>query len=287
MIMETQKENQLEDTFREYEKSHKRGKVVGGIFVVIAGCLLLAQKMGADLPFWIFRWYSFIIALGLFVGIKHGFKNLGWLILIIIGGTFLVSEVYPEFAIKPLLWPIMIIIAGLFIIFKPRHGHKRCRNRYRQRHHRFRDPKYWDEYRSKYEEKYRAEYDAGKIVESPFIDTDSEDIIDGVAVMSGIKKKIISKQFKGGDVTVIFGGGELDFTQADIVDKATLEVTQVFGGTKLLVPANWEIKSETVSIFGSIEDKRLTRPTTLANESSKVLILRGTTIFGGIEIKNF
>jgi len=283
MIMENQKENQLEDTFRQYEKSHKRGKIVGGIFVVIAGCLLLAHRMGAELPYWLFRWYTLVIALGLFVGFKHGFKNFGWLVLIIIGGAFLVSEVYPELVLKPLLWPIMIIIAGLFIIFKPRHRHNRCRNRFRHRHHRYRDSKYWDQY----EEKYRAKFEEGKSFDSSFTDTDSEDIIDGVAFMSGIKKKIISKNFKGGDMTVIFGGVELDFTQADIAEKATLDVTQVFGGTKLLVPANWEIKSELVSVFGSIEDKRMTRPTTLVNESSKVLILKGTTFFGGIEIKSF
>lgn len=277
--METQKENQMEDNFREYEKSHKRGKIVGGIFVVIAGCLLLARQMGVDIPFWIFKWYTFIIALGIFVGIKHGFKNFGWLIPIIIGSIILISDVYPEFAIKPFLWPIAIIIAGLFIIFKPRNRHKKCReHRFRHRHHRFKDHKYWDQYRAEYESKFAA---------GPFTDTDSEDIIEGVAFMSGIKKKIISKNFKGGDITVIFGGGEIDFTQADITDKATLEVTQVFGGIKLLVPANWEIKSETVSVFGSIEDKRMSRPTTLSNEPNKVLLLRGTTIFGGIEIKSF
>lgn len=276
---EPQKENQMEDTFHEYEKSHKRGKVVGGIFVVIAGCLLLARELGVELPHWLFSWKTFLIALGLFVGFKHGFKNFSWLILILVGGAFIVADVYPELAIKHLLWPLMVILVGLFIIFKPRHRHRQCReHRFRNRHHRFRDQKYWDQYRAEYQTKYAA---------GPFTDADSEDIIEGVAFMSGIKKKIISKNFKGGDVTVIFGGGELDFTQADITEKATLEVTQIFGGTKLLVPANWEIKSETVSIFGSIEDKRMARPTTLTNEPSKVLILRGTTVFGGIEIKSF
>jgi predicted membrane protein len=281
--METQKQNQTEDLFAEYEKSHKRGKVIGGIFVVIAGCLLLAREMGVELPHWLFQWYTLIIAVGLFVGFKHGFKNFSWLVLIIVGGIFLVSEVYPEFSIKHYLWPIVIIIVGLFIIFKPRNRHRRCReHRFRHRHHRFSDPQVrtekWEQYRAEAE---KAAYN------NPFTETDSEDVINGVAFMSGIKKKIISKQFKGGEITVIFGGGEIDFTQADITDKATLEVTQVFGGTKLLVPANWEIKSETVSIFGSIEDKRMTRPATLANEPSKILILKGTTIFGGIEIKSF
>lgn len=36
----------------------------------------------------------------------------------------------------------------------------------------------------------------------------------------------------------------------------TLEITTIFGGTKLIIPSNWEIKSEAVMIFGGIEDKR-------------------------------
>ena len=121
----------------------------------------------------------------------------------------------------------------------------------------------------------------------PFPETSTDDMIDGVAFMAGIKKKIISKNFKGGDMTVIFGGVELDFSQADFTDKATLDVTQIFGGTKIIIPANWEIKSELVSVFGSIEDKRMIQPTTLGSEPNKTLILKGTTFFGGIEIKSF
>ena len=37
----------------------------------------------------------------------------------------------------------------------------------------------------------------------------------------------------------MFGGAEINFMQADIQGRVELEVNQVFGGTKLIVPAHW------------------------------------------------
>ena len=276
--METQKENRNEEVFCHYEKDHKRGKIIGGILVVIAGSLLLARELGAEIPHWVFSWKTFLIGLGLLIGIKHSFRNMSWLVLRLGGGVFLMSDIYPELVIKHFLWPVLVIIIGLFIIFKPHRHRFRQRNRFRNRDRHWRQ---WQECQEKKEEFKKND------MNYPFPETSTDDMIDGVAFMAGIKKKIISKNFKGGDMTVIFGGVELDFSQADFTDKATLDVTQIFGGTKIIIPANWEIKSELVSVFGSIEDKRMIQPTTLGSEPNKTLILKGTTFFGGIEIKSF
>jgi predicted membrane protein len=61
-------------------------------------------------------------------------------------------------------------------------------------------------------------------------------------------------------------------------------VVQVFGGTKIIVPANWTVHSEMVAIFGGIEDKR---PPQLNVAAEKVLVIVGTSLFGGIDIKSF
>ena len=77
----------------------------------------------------------------------------------------------------------------------------------------------------------------------------------------------------------------MNFGQADISTTATIDITQLFGGTNLVVPPHWNIKSEIVCVFGGIEDKRhLIKD---APESKKVLVLRGTCIFGGIDIKSY
>jgi predicted membrane protein len=57
----------------------------------------------------------------------------------------------------------------------------------------------------------------------------------------------------------------------------------MFGGTKLIVPSDWDVQSGVVTIFGGIEDKR--QPAQI--NPVKVLYLDGTCIFGGVEIKSF
>jgi predicted membrane protein len=74
--------------------------------------------------------------------------------------------------------------------------------------------------------------------------------------------------------------------QADIEERAKLNITLVFGGVKLIVPANWEIRSELVTIFGSVEDTRAIQPV-VGQEQTKLLVLTGDTVFGGIEISSY
>jgi predicted membrane protein len=87
------------------------------------------------------------------------------------------------------------------------------------------------------------------------------------------------------DSTSIFGGTDLDLTQADFTGTAVIELTTIFGGTKLIVPSNWSIKSEAVIIFGGIEDKR--KMPAIPENANKLLVLKGTVIFGGIDIKSY
>ncbi len=84
----------------------------------------------------------------------------------------------------------------------------------------------------------------------------SEDYIDATTVLGGIHKNILSKNFKGGDITIFMGGAELNLSQADIQGTAALDITQIMGGTKIIVPPNWEVRSQLTSVFGNIEDKR-------------------------------
>jgi predicted membrane protein len=255
----------FEEMCKQTEQSQRRGKVVGGILVVIAGSLFLAKELGADIPHWLFSWKTFLIALGIITGVKHNFRNAWWFFLVAIGGIFLLGDFYPMMNIKPFIWPVLIILFGLMMIFKPRR--KFNHRRWAYAHQRY----------SKYGQKgscYTRE------------DSVSEDYVESTSFMGGVKKNVLSKKFKGADITNVFGGAEINLSQADMESTATMELTNVFGGTKLIIPAHWEINSELVSVFGSIEDKRPMQPNTSLGDS-KVLILRGTTFFGGIDIKSY
>jgi len=251
---------------KKMEQEHRRGKIFGGFLIVLAGSLFLAKELGAEIPQWIFSWKMFLIAVGLMIAVKHKFMHPGWLILVLVGGTFLLTDLYPGMSIKPFLWPVLIILLGLFVIFKPRR-HKRN--------------KHWQKWHDKrhHHHRYRNEC---------FTETTSttEEVLDSTTFMGAVKKNVLTKNFKGGDMTLIFGGAEINLLQADFEGTATLELTCVFAGAKLIIPANWEINSELVSAFGSVEDKRPVQPKVI-DGSTKTLVLKGTVFFGGIDIKSY
>lgn len=255
----------FEDMCKQTEKSQRRGKVVGGILVVVAGSLFLARELGADIPHWLFTWKTFLIAIGIITGVKHNFRNAWWFFLVAIGGVFLLGDFYPMLNIKPFIWPVLIILFGLMMIFKPRR--KFNHRRWAYAHHNY----------SRYGQQgncYTRE------------DSVNDDYVESTSFMGGVKKNVLSKKFKGADITNVFGGAEINLSQADMDSTATMELTNVFGGTKLIIPAHWEINSELVSVFGSIEDKRPVQPNATLGDS-KILVLKGTTFFGGIDIKSY
>ncbi len=260
--------NRNEDFHNRWESRMERrsgsGHVWTGLFIILIGIAALIRISNPDLPHWLFGWQMFLIALGLFWGLKDGFDG-GWFILVLIGSLFLVRDIYPHISIGRYIWPIVLIIIGSYIVLKPR-------NRKKTHFH--------------FGQKSRPDgsvYEEVRIVDEA--NDTKEDYADATSVFGGVKKNIISKNFKGGDLVNIFGGTELDLTRADFNGVATIEVTNIFGGCKLLVPSNWLVKQEANSIFGGLEDKRNMQ--TLSDTSNKTLIIKGTIIFGGVEIKSF
>jgi predicted membrane protein len=247
---------QSSDSNSKIESSNRGGRVIGGLIVVAIGLIFFAREAGVFIPRWIFSWEVLFIALGLFIGFRSSFRTMSWMIFIVIGGIFLLDDFFPYSDISDFAWPILIISVGLFMIFR---GGKRIRHR-------------------------NARWESAHVV----TEESSDDFLDSTVVFGGVKKNIISKNFRGGDTTTFFGGTELNLTQADVSGKIVLDITQVFGGTKLIVPPHWKIQSEDlVSIFGGVDDKRpiVTDPSQV--DHSKVVVLRGTCIFGGIDIKSF
>ena len=257
--------NRWEARWEQRMERHHDGKghIWTGFFLLAIGGLALARSMGAPVPNWLFSWQMLVIAIGLFIGFRKGFRDGGWFVPVIIGGAFLANDYILQGELRRHIWPLILIIVGAFFIFRPRR--KLC----------FGNPK-------KKESGLQAET-ITPISEESYT---QDDIIDSTNIFSGTKRVILSKNFKGGDIVNIFGGSEIDLTQADMTSPAILEVTAIFGGATLIVPSNWAIKSsETVTIFGGIGDKRKIVPTT--ESPSKTLILKGTMVFGGMEIKSY
>ncbi len=102
-----------------------------------------------------------------------------------------------------------------------------------------------------------------------------------ISVMSGNKRKVDSQDFRGGEMTVIMGGADLDLRPASMESSATLHVFVVWGGISLRVPADWTIEMDGVPLLGGIEDRSVP-----PMNSTKRLIIKGYVLMGGMEIKN-
>ena len=93
--------------------------------------------------------------------------------------------------------------------------------------------------------------------------------------------KLCRCYFWGGSIVSIFGGAEVNLVESKIKKSpAVIDIFTSFGGTTIVVPQDWSIHLEVVSIFGGFADKRTSTVAT-TGEDKKVLVVKGFTIFGG------
>ncbi|NIG53479.1 LiaF domain-containing protein [Chitinophaga sp. Cy-1792] len=263
-----------ETEIKKADKPRRRNGL-GGIIFILIGAALLLRQFALDLPYWLFSWQMLLIVIGLLVGIKHNFRGGGWLILILIGGVFLAGEILAwPYNTARFIWPVVLIIIGMVTILK--------RNDDNWWHHRH-EKRYWKNY---YKEQYgKADY-SGYVAPEHSGENFSDDVINSSAIFSGVNKLVLSKNFKGGYVSSIFGGMDLNLTQADIQGTAVLDVSAIFGGCEIVVPSNWVVKTDVTTVMGGIEDKRSPELMRVA-AADKTLLIKGSCIFGGIEIKSY
>lgn len=128
---------------------------------------------------------------------------------------------------------------------------------------------------------------APRAASTPHGETDSpvsaDNFVSGFALMSGVRRTITSQDFKGGELTAIMGGCEVDLRRASISSgTAILDLFAFWGGIDIKVPQDWSVVVEGTPFLGGFEDSTLQQP----GNSSKRLVIRGTVIMGGAEIKN-
>ena len=113
------------------------------------------------------------------------------------------------------------------------------------------------------------------------------DYIDYVNIFSGGDRQIVSDNFKGGKVTCIFGGMELDLTKSKLATgRNEVEIACVFGGATIIVPDSWLVTIEVTPVLGGFTDSRKLTPGRIIDQTSQ-LVLKGAVVFGGGEIKSY
>lgn len=261
--MKQDEKREIKDQFPHSGRS-AASRIGGGLVLLAAGLLLLAYHLGAPIPEWLFTWPMILILVGFFVGIKERFRTPASYILFFLGIIFLLDTNFETLDLRTFIAPMLLIGFGLMFILRPRRDrHDRgfgCRGQ-------------------------RNTARETNFAKSENTLEDDAEYLEINSVFGGVKKVIMSKNFKGGEVVCFMGGAELHLNQADIQHPIILEVNNIFGGTKLIVPSNWDIKNEVTAIFGGIDDKR--NQHTLSPEPGKTVLLKGTCLFGGIEIMNY
>jgi hypothetical protein len=117
-----------------------------------------------------------------------------------------------------------------------------------------------------------------------------------VNIFWGGKRRIISKNFSGGEIVAIFGGFDIDLRESDMLgNQIEIEVVTIFGGGDIRVPVGWEVVMDTVGIFGGCGDRTFhpdpkapgaTNPDGSSALQPKKVIIKGVAIFGGLNVKN-
>lgn len=243
--------NRKEQTPRS--KSIKNA-MIGLIFIFI-GIIITGHRTGFISEFaydTFISWQMLLIGIGLVQIITN--KNVfSGLILITIGSVFIAPQVFQFHMISGnLMLPAVLIIIGILFIFRNSLGFGS-----RAKEHTF---------------------DHQFAVNSDFV---QENYIFG-----GGKIVVESDNFKGGKFSAVFGGGQLDLSRAILSDEGinVLQVDLVFGGLEILIPRDWNVKIEASSVFGSF-GKKGNGISRADIDMTKVLVIKGSAVFGGAEIK--
>jgi predicted membrane protein len=221
-----------------------------GVILVLLGLFLVLRNTGF-FPYAIsnivFSWPMLLITIGLVITLGSAGSKSSGVIVMAVGAFFLIPHIFRDAFNVDMFWPSVFIIIGVIFIFSKRHG--------------------WNSVST-----------AGIV---------GDDYIDYVNVFSGGERQIVSENFKGGKISAVFGGMELDLTKAKLAPgRNELEIACVFGGATLIVPDDWNVSIEVTPVLGGFSDSRKLFPGRTV-DTTRQLVIKGAVVFGGGEIKSY
>jgi predicted membrane protein len=235
----------------KHEHHHlKNNRPIIGVILVLVGLFLVMRNTGVFPDFIdhvIFSWPMLLVAIGLVMTLGASEKTAG-VIVMAVGGFFMIPMIFREtFHAYNMFWPSIFIIIGVIFIATRHRG-------------------------------------LNSVTSKGII---GDDYIDYVNVFSGGERQIVSENFRGGKVSAIFGGMELDLTKAKLAPgRNELEIACVFGGATIIVPDDWYVTIEITPVLGGFNDSRRLSPGRTI-DPSKQLVLKGAVVFGGGEVKSY
>jgi predicted membrane protein len=233
---------------RQPLNSYGWGFAWGGVILFI-GVVLLLDHMGVISAAGLWRFWPMILVLAGIVNLLDDCRRIWGVCLLVAGILLQLGQFGIVHVTWALLWPVMVIGIGVSLM--------------------------WGSIKAR-----RAGVASGEVSTGP-------GALNELAIFSGVEKRIMGKNFRGGRLVALFGGIEIDLWQAEMEgDEAVLQIDAIFGGVEIRVPDTWLVSSEGQGIFGGYSDSTHLRPPTDPAQTRKTLVIRGAAIFGGVEIRN-
>jgi predicted membrane protein len=223
--------------------------MLGSILIGLGGLFFLNSLDIFNFNFGrvVFSWPFFFIVIGMYLTLNTSRKMLGG-ILAGLGFVFILPRIFPSIDYDgSVVLAIFLIAIGSYIILN--------------------------------QKKKTEEVDElGQI---------SKDVIDDVAIFGGGTKIVTSENFKGGNITAVFGGSEIILKSSKLAEGTnSIDILAVFGGTTIVVPSDWNVIMNVTSIFGGFSNKSIKDPSRVV-DTSRTLIVKGLVVFGGGELKTY
>ena len=220
--------------------------ILWGIAFIVVGLILAGNAIGiTNIDIFFDGWWTLFIIVPCFIGLFNDSDKTGNVIGLVIGGALLLAcQGLLNFEmVWKLVVPVALVIIGVSIIFKDSiHG--------------------------------KINSEISKINKS------QKDIPSYCATFSEQNANFEKEEFKGADLTAVFGGVKCDLRQAIINSDTVIKAESIFGGVEIYVPSNVKVKIKSTPIFGGVTDKSVHN-----QESEHTIYINSTCIFGGVDIK--
>lgn len=223
------------------------GSILWGLVLIVIGLIIGGNALEiTNINIFFDGWWTLIIIIPCFIGLFKEREKTGNIIGLLIGVALLLAcQDLLEFdLIWKLLFPTILVIIGLSIIFKDVIGGKVSKE--------------------------IKKLNENKTGENEYCATFSEQNI-----------KFDGEQFKGTNLTAVFGGIKCDLRDAIIEEDVVINTSSIFGGIDIYVPENVKVKVKSSSIFGGVSDEKKHSN----NSESHTIYINSTCVFGGVEIK--
>ena len=221
-----------------------KGNLIWGLLLIAIGVVIGLNSLGiADIDLFFDGWWTlFIIVPSLIDLIKEPTKT-GNYIWLGVGTVLLLCAqgILNIEIVGKLIFPVILVGMGISVLLKDK---------------------------------------VGKKVKEKIKKLNEDELEEYYATFSGQEINPKGDEFEGASLNAVFGGIDLNLTDAQIQNDTVINVTSVFGGVDIKVPSNVNVRVKSTSIFGGVDNK-----VKKYTENLPTIYVKAFCLFGGADIK--